>query len=214
MTTCQDTINRAVRKLNAVPLGVSVNAAQSANALVVLQSVYLELVGWGAFGRENDCMTCGDWVALPQQRIRMNDPAGDVEIPDDLPASIYWPDWWGWDREAYWCWPVWPVRGTGCVAPRDLSIVSVVDPHTNITHTYLYDAYVGRWAPLDALTLTDEAPLTRRWGEPLANILAGRLATDYGQDVSPALALSIRNGLQAMTMRFGEATRPVVSEYC
>lgn len=216
MSSCQDVINRAARKLNVIPLGATLSSDESNNALTILQSVYLELVGWGAFGRENDCMSCGDWTALPQTRIRMNNPAGEVTVPDIVPASIYWPRWWNpsWGEGSYLFWPIWPT-GPRCVAPRDLSVVTVVDPSCGgVAHTYIYDAYVGRWSPLDALELTDEAPLSRRWFEPLANILAGRLATDYGQEIPPALQLAISNGLTAMTMRFGEATQPVVSEYC
>lgn len=210
MKTCQDVINRAARKLNVVAFGQALPAAQSAEMLLELQSLYLELVGWGAFGRENDVLSQGDWTALPQQRVRMKDSASTIEIPDELPASIWWPDWWGWDQQNYWCWPIWPVCGSCCVAPRDLSIVTAVDPTADEAHTYLYDAYVGKWRALDDLALTDEAPLSRRWFVPLANVLAERMADDYGQQFKAP----INAGLNAMVQRFGSTSPDVIAEYC
>lgn len=213
MSSCQDVINRAARKLNVIPLGAALGLAESNNALVVLQSIYLELVGWGAFGRENDLMTCGDWKALPNQRIRMNKESSKVTIPDSIPA--WWPDWWspGWGYDQYYTWPIWPATKQ-CVAPKDLSVVTIVDPNGGTANTFLYDAYVGTWTQLDGLALSTEAPLSRRWFEPLANVLAGRLSPDYGQDIPQTLALAIRNGMQAMTSRYSDTSLPVVSEYC
>lgn len=218
MATCLDIITRALRKLNAVQIGATVSAAEVSNALTVLQSVYMELVGWGAFGRENDVLSQGAWTVLPQQRVRMVDPNQVATIPDEIPRL---PWWWRdeWDRYAWVSWPIWPVdpnctSGCNCCqAPEDLSIVTVVDPTNGTAATYIYDAFVGSWASLSAVSPTTEAPLSRRWAEPLANVLAGRLATDYGQTVSPALELSIQNGLQAMTSRYGDISRPVRSEY-
>lgn len=210
MKTCQDVINRAARKLNVVAFGQALPAAQSAEMLLELQSLYLELVGWGAFGRENDVLTQGDWCAMPQQRVRVTDPTKTITIPDEIPSSVYWPDWWGWDRGNYWYWPIWPVCGSCCVAPRDLSIVTVTDPISNTVATYLYDAFVGKWRSLNDLLLTDEAPLSRRWFSPLANVLAERMADDYGQQFkAPANA-----GMNAMVQRFGTSSPDVIAEYC
>lgn len=226
MALCQDIIVRALRKLNAVPLSVSrdsgawakANPDEAQNALAVLQSLYMELVGWGAFGRENDILAQGDWTVLPGSRVRMVDPSATANIPDEIPRLPPWWNYAGWGYDSWAFWPVWPVSNGGsctCRAPDDLSLVTVVDPSLdgNAAHTYLYDAFVGRWMPLDGLILTTEAPLARRWSEPLANVLAGRLAPDYGQELSDALKLSIGNGMQAMCSRFSSATVPVVSEY-
>lgn len=218
MSSCQDVITRAVRKLNGVPLGMTPPAAQLANALPVLQSIYMELVGFGAFGRQNDILASGDWAVFPGQRVRMKDPDGVVSIPDDLPAWTQWPGWWAWDRRDAWFWPVMPIS-SGCVAPRDLSIVTVVTPGDPTAtpptfgeqDTFLYDAFVGRWSALTNLALTDEAPLTRRWFEPMANTLADRLAPDYGQ---PSPQTPTWAHLQAITLRYNDTSQTVQSEYC
>lgn len=195
-----------------VGAGSAMSAAQSADALLVLQSMYTELIGWGAFGRENDLLASGDWTALPNQRVRMDDPNATLTIPDELPQQIFWPSWWQWNNQDYWTWPVWPVccDTPCCVPPPDLSIVTMVDPTNNLTTTYIYDAFVGRWAPLTDLVLSSEAPLSRRWFEPLANVLAERICGDYGQ----TFAAPRNAGLSAITMRFSDVSRPVVSEYC
>lgn len=209
--TCQDVIDRFARKLNIIPIGVSLGLPESTIALSVLQSIYMELVGWGAFGQENDCMSCGDWIALPQQRIRMNNTAGEVSIPDDLPAMAYRPDWWQstWGYDAWCTWPIWATSHL-CAAPRDLSIVTVTDPFLNEAHTFLYDAFVGKWTMIDALDLTDEAPLSRRWFEPLANSLSERMAPDYGQKQpqNPIWA-----HLQPVALKYGNISRPVQVDY-
>ena len=218
MATCQDIITRALRKLNAVQMGATVSSAEASNALTVLQSVYMELVGWGAFGRENDILSQGAWTVLPQQRIRMVDPNQVAMIPDQIPRFPYW---WRdeWNPDGWVSWPIWPTDPDDasscncCRAPDDLSIVTVVDPTNGTAATFIYDSFVGSWASLSAISPTTEAPLSRRWAEPLANVLAGRLATDYGLTVSPALQLSIRNGLQALTSRYSDISRPTRSEY-
>lgn len=218
MATCQDIITRALRKLNAVQIGAPLNSGEASNALTALQSGYLELVGWGAFGRENDILAQGDWTVLPNQRVRMALESGVATLPDEVPVL---PPWWNrsaWAEDSWAFWPVWPTNPGDtscncCRAPDDLSVVTIVDSTGGVAHTYLYDAYVGRWTQLDGLLLTTEAPLSRRWAEPLSNILAGRLATDYGQEVSPALQLAISNGINAMTSKFGNVLRPVRSEY-
>jgi hypothetical protein len=213
VATCQDIITRALRKLNAVQIGAALIPAEAANALTSLQSGYLELVGWGAFGRENDLLASGDWTAWPSQRVRSLAEGSVVTIPDQLPAR---PRWWNdaWGDDAWWLWPVYPTNGCDCCrAPDDLSVVTIVDPNANTALTFLYDAYVGRWSALEGLSLTSEAPLSRRWAEPLSNMLAGRLATDYGQEVSPALQIAIRNGLQAMSSRYSDASRTLQTDY-
>ncbi|MDE2458608.1 MAG: hypothetical protein KGL20_05165 [Rhodospirillales bacterium] len=199
-------------------MGATVSTAEQQNALTVLQSVYMELVGWGAFGRENDVLSQGAWTVLPHQRVRMVDPNQVATIPDQIPEFPYW--WQDeWNPDGWVSWPIWPTNpgqtsGCDCCrAPDDLSIVTVVDPTNGTASTYIYDAFIGAWTNLSAISFTTEAPLSRRWAEPLSNVLAGRLATDYGQEVSPALQLSIRNGLQAMTSRYSDISRPTRSEY-
>lgn len=214
MATCQDVITRALRKLNALPLGATVSTLEAQNALIVLQSLYMELVGWGAFGRENDLLAKGDWTACPNQRVRLVDPNASVQIPDQLP--IFPPWWnegaWGWDAWIYW--PVWPTSPTTCLkAPDDLSVVTIVDPTNNTNYTFIYDAFVGRWGPLNNLALQTEAPLSRRWQEPLSNELALRLMVDYGSMAGGAPPPIPRGGWAAMCSRFGTHQRPTRSDY-
>lgn len=213
MATCLDIITRALRKLNAVPLGATVSTLEAANALIVLQSLYMELVGWGAFGRENDLLAQGNWTAMPNQRIRLVDPNATVKIPDELPVFPPW--WnegaWGWDAWIYW--PVWPVAGCPTKAPEDLSVVTVVDPTNNTNYTFVYDAFVGRWGPLNNLDLQTEAPLSRRWQEPLSNELAIRLIPDYGAAVGGQMPPIPRGGAAAMCARFGSHQQSTRSEF-
>ena len=221
MTTCQQIITQALRKLNAVPIGAVVNPAEIDNGLTVLQSLYMELVGSGAFGRENDLLSTGDWTVLPNQRVRLDTESATATIPDALPPLFpyWWQGSWG-DNWIYW--PVWPSACTDqaaasntccCVPPDDLSIVTVTDKTAEVSHTYLYDAHIGSWSALDGLTAGTEAPLSRRWADPLATVLAGRLAPYYGDQVSPALAMNMRAGLGAITSKFGTASRPVHAAY-
>lgn len=217
MAACQDVINRAVRKLNIWPIGVALPAPQLANGLTVLQSIYMELVGWGAFGKQNDILANGDWATFPQQRVRMKDPNGVVSMPDDFPAWVLEAPWWRYDWQNPWEWPVWPNNPSRCVAPRDMSVVTVVapgdptavPPNFGEQQTFIYDAFVGRWNELTNLTLTSEAPLTRRWFEPMANTLADRLAPDYGR-AAPATPTWAH--LQGLTLRYDGRSEPVATD--
>jgi hypothetical protein len=50
---------------------------------------------------------------------------------------------------------------------------------------FLYDARKRAWVRIDALSLTDEAPLAERGSIGLASCLAGVLSDDYGAVLGP-----------------------------
>lgn len=72
----------------------------------------------------------------------------------------------------------------------DLSLICVVDPQTNQTDEYLFDARTQKWRTIDDLTLTSNAPLSARDPLGLACYLALELADDYNQQPSE---MTVRN---------------------
>lgn len=210
--TCQTIIGRAFRKLNAFKPSAIPDSNRD-EAMYVLQSIYMECVGAGFFGRVNDLIATGEWTACPQQRVRLDNSDIQVTIPNALP------NWWGWPGYYSWWWPVWPINPANCARPpRDLSVVTLVNSELSnqavnigLAYTFIYDAYVGKWWPLDSLLVTDEAPLSRRWAEPLANVLAERLDPEYGDQGFQAP----RNaGMDIIASRWGSESHSVIAEYC
>lgn len=169
--TILDLIKRALRQIGVVPAGQEPDSDQSADALIVLQGLYDHLAATQAFGPLTNVLTSGAYTAGENERI-----TGASSVT--LPTTITDP----WNAE---------VR-----SPKDRSIV-VVAGATPVTH--LYDADLASWVEIRALTLTDEAPLSSRFSEGLAAMVAVMSASDYGVPVSPMTADTARRGKRALT---------------
>lgn len=69
----------------------------------------------------------------------------------------------------------------------DLSLICIVDPSTNITDEYLFDARTQKWQSIDDLLLSTPAPLAQRNATGLASLLAIDLAPEFGQQIDPTI---------------------------
>jgi hypothetical protein len=63
----------------------------------------------------------------------------------------------------------------------DLALICIVDPQTNQTDEYLFDARTQKWRTIDDLDMTSDAPLSARDPLGLACYLAVELADEYSQ---------------------------------
>lgn len=193
MATCRDLIKRSLRKLGAIAAGQEPTADMATDALVSLQSLYLELIGQGVFGRQFDItITDATYTANEQERILCDNLSGvTITLPDQITA----PPWWCGYGDGYWSgYGGWwgPDYGVGwlsnCVyprPPRDGALVTLTDLLSDFSQNYIYDSQIGRWTLIQGLTLNSDAPFYARYQEGIACKLAEILSPEY-----PALPLN------------------------
>lgn len=190
MATVRDVITAALRKPGVLGAGDTAAAEDAADALPVLQSMYLEWVASGAFGRLTDVLKEADYTAKEQERVR-KDAACTVSLPDTITDA-----------------------GTGeARAPRDLSLVVVTYPAAGTVEHHLYDAFLGDWVRLDGLDLDATAPLSGRGLDGLVSCLARRVAEDHGRSVGPVTMRSAALFESALSSRFSSERRETEVDY-
>jgi len=161
MATCREVITSAYRKPNLRGRGEALEAAEADDGLTTLQSLYLEMVTLGAFGRLTDVIATENYTAGENERIRK----GSYTVT--LPATITDEET-GEDRP-----------------PRDLALV-VITGSTYEAH--VFSAIEDAWQELTNLTLSDPAPLAERSFDGLVSLLAMRIAEENEKPVTPVLA--------------------------
>jgi hypothetical protein len=167
MATCLDIITYAMRQAQILGLGKEPKAAEAAEGMVALQSLYDEWRTGGMFGRLEDVYLTDDDVAEEGKRYYL--PAGTTLT---APSSEY-TDSFGDLRQ-----------------PRDLAMYETLTS-TGTQTAKLYDRTA--WVDLMGLALTDDAPLSSRNAYGLAACLAtsGGFVSAFGAQVTePVVALA------------------------
>lgn len=158
--TCRNLIARAMRKLTVLGAGESPGASEATDALEVLQGLYDGWLTAGLFGAMTDVIKSADYTAKEFERVR-KDAACTITIPTTIEDEYT-----GLDRP-----------------PRDLAVIQVLYPATDARETHLYDATLGEWVRIEALTLDSVPPLYNRNRDGLASCLAEALADEYQTQV-------------------------------
>jgi hypothetical protein len=181
MATVLDIIKRALRQLKVLPAGQDPTGNEAADALVALQGLYDHLTATDTFGPLTNVLTSGVYVAGENERVT---GASSVTLPTTIVDAT-----------------------TGETrSPKDRAVV-VVAGATPVTH--LYDADLASWVSIRALTLTSEAPLSSRYSEGLAAMLALFVADEYAAQPSQITADAARRGKRAMTRKDAFEAPPV-----
>lgn len=190
MATCREIIKRAMRRLQLVASGREPKAAEATDGLTALQDLYTTLIAAGSLGSLSPLEISADYTALEWQRIT-NTSGSPVTIT--LPESIE-------DGDA---------EG-GYRAPRDRAVVLIAGASPA---TWIYDAGLGAWVQIEALTLNSEAPLSTYMAGGLSAQLAVYIADEYGQQAPVATALAARSFMTAITGRHLEHRQPLEITY-
>ena len=217
MTTCRNVIKGALKKLGALAMGREPTAAQSEDALEVLQSLYRELAGQGVFGRLQDVLvTTATYTAREQERVVCDSLSGQTitlpetitqDLLDSAPYDTCGPGYsdYGWGH------PVYDVLPR---PPRDGAMIVVADIRSDFEKTYLYDANRAYWVLIDGMTLDTEAPLTGRFDNGIKAKLALRLWTHYSKDpASEQIQSEVNTFHYLISMKGDRQSRPVQAEY-
>lgn len=219
--TCRDLTKRSLRKLFVLASGREPTGSQAQDALDALLSLYKEFVGQGVFGRLNPVIiTASTYTARENERVVCNNATGvTVTLPDTItlnllresPYYVSYDDL-GSTASGY-------DYGRGYPTeiiprpPRDGSVITVTDMFSNLDLTWIYDGPPARWISIDSLGLSDNAPLTGRYANGLAAILAIRLASEWAVTPSALVVSEANLGRSQLSARYDRQYRPVVAGY-
>lgn len=209
--TCLQILTGAARKLGVLAIGRNLTSAQSESGMEILQSLYLELVGQGVFGKLYDSyITDATYTAHENERITCDATVTTVTLPTTITE-----DWWptsgpiegaydyGWSNSST----------TYPRTPRDSAIIQIARTNTSSALTYIYDAPQTNWVALDSLALASTAPLSDRYGEALKALLADKWSLDWGVTPPPILAKQVATANSLLSHRSDRAYRPVSGSY-
>lgn len=154
MPTCRDIITRALRKLAAIGAGDNPSINELNMGMAALQSMFDGWAAAGMFGSLKDVIATTAYAAKPGERVRSSQP---VTLPDYLTDTT---------------------SGGDCNQPQNRHLIIVVNPVTGLRQVNLYDAWVGGWVRIDALTPSTECPLSALGADGLACCLARVMADE------------------------------------
>lgn len=201
MTTARDIVNGSLRKIGKLAGGREPRTQDSQDALEALRGLYRQLITSGAFGRLRDVVPTGEeYTAGENERVFRN-YSGTLTV--NLPETV---------SRDYPCGPlpydeecaVYPTDtvDNGVRPPRDCAVVAISDTFTAETVHYIYDGQERRWMALDALALTDTAPLASRDPEGLKCLLATQIVDEFGGQLGEMTARMAANFQTSLITRF------------
>lgn len=204
-------VRSALRKLGALPSGAEIEASEGVEALGSLRQMYLEMVGGGMFGRQCDVYVpanSSDFTASDRGRRYTVDSLQGIAIT--LPDAVQ-DTWYRWDYGREWLPPQVNVEPalSGTRPPLDGAVVTAASLSKDETRTFVYDSSLARWISLQDLEMTSDAPLSTRYGDGLACLLAIRLAPEYDQDPAGAVIVGAATARSMMANRWDSERRTV-----
>lgn len=185
MTTCADIVRMGMAQIRLLRGGESPSGQEGEDGLVVLQSMYDQMVTDGMFGRLYDTIPSAAYTAQEQDRV-INDGNYVITLPltitPTIPSGSYY--------------PLWPENRTWAYysssvprPPLDLSLIEVVA--NNAVQRNLYDNLTRAWVRIDSLALTDTAPLANRGAIGLAAAFVDTWANQFGEQIDPVTAKNV-----------------------
>lgn len=164
MPLCRDIITRALRKVGAVGQTEAPTAAEVDMGLFSLQSMFDGWAAAGMFGQLRDIHVTSDYEAKAGDRVRTT---ATVTLPTYAAVDT---DPGGSDYG--FC------SGADTDRPQNRRLIVVVNPETGVRKTNLWDAWIGDWVEIQALTATSECPLAALGADGLACCLARAIADE------------------------------------
>lgn len=180
MTKCSDIIASAYRRSGIASAVEPIGAYEAAVGLERLKGMYERMTN-GLLGQVCDFfLSSGAYTAMEGQRIYKNDPTSVITLPvtvADLPT--------GKQR-----------------MPKDGSFIIIVDPATNSSLRYIYNASIATWQEITGVGASDEAPLSGQFEEALRDILGVLLNDENGQEPTKTLASNAAMGKLSIASRY------------
>jgi hypothetical protein len=173
MTTCRDIVTLALRQARVVGVGRSPRAAEAAEGMTALQSLYDSMFSHGPLGPFTEVYATEDYTAKEDERIIADNAT--ITIPDSI-----------------------EVYGDDPRTPTDLAAVVVITDTTRLQYVFS----LGRWEVCHGLSLDDVAPLAERDKTGLAALLAKEYAEMFGAQLTPATMMRAMRFQGDLSSRF------------
>jgi hypothetical protein len=203
MATVSDVIRLAMQRLRLTAGGEAISALEATDGLIAFQSMF---DGWatnGLFGRLNDVIPAANYTANEQDRV-INDGGYVITLPLTIqPNYAYAPTYPG-NQYA-------PLTSAYPRPPRDLAQIEVLT--ANVSVRSIYDAHSRAWVPIQAMTLTQVAPLSNRGAQGLASCLALQIADDFDAQPSPGIQRVATLFMFGLSARYGSSRRTGIVDY-
>ena len=188
MVTVRQTITRALRKLRVIASGEEPTAAEAADGLAVVQGMVDAWASGGMFGRLTEYFGDASGIkfgteATAWQVLESTPVPGDVTVT--LPTRVRWPD----GDEA---------------PPPHMTLYEIVDDTGGTLKRFAWDARMGRYVLLHALTLDSPMPLATAGAEGMAALVATKLAEEFGAEIGPALVREAAHFKFNLSARYGD----------
>lgn len=181
--TILDTGKTAMRRLGVLARGRDPKGSESADFLAAFQGMLDHMAATEAFGPLTNVLTSGAYEAGENERV-----TGAISVT--LPATVT-DTCTGEER-----------------SPKDRSIVIVA----GTPETHIYDADLASWVSIRSLVLTDTTPLSSRYAEGLACMLAVQIAPEFSDNPpSPLVLETARRGRRAITRKDPFRAAPVAT---
>lgn len=204
----------ALRKIGALASGQAPSAPEAADALEALRQMYEAFVAEGLFGRQAEVWVpdgTASFTANENRAYTAEDLAG---VTITLPTFVD-DRWWLWQPPYGW-YPSAGVAqepGNGLRPPLDGNVIRIADLATAERRLFVYDSAIARWTSLLDLALTDEAPLSTRYGAGLQAMLGVQMSGEYGVQVPAGTVLEAARCRSAMSHRLDGPRRVVPGQY-
>lgn len=179
MTVVLDVIKRARRKLQVYDRHEELEPLDAAEGLESLIGFYKGLVANGAFGPMRSVIISADYAA--PENVRIVTPTGGPYVITK-PTTIN--DEWTED---------------GIRPPRERAIIEVAGAAPEL---WIYEARLGGWVNVLALTLTDHAPLTAAFDNDLICRFAVEIADENAGQIGPATVAGSARFMRALTSSY------------
>lgn len=191
MATVLKTIQKAYRRSGVLAAGVNLSKVQTDVGFERIQDMYLRMSD-GMFGSLHPKILTSNaaYTACEFQRI-YNDQGATITLPiqvrDDAVCGGFRP-------------------------PVDMCLVVVTVPGVDPVIS-VFDPDRAEWQNLNTITLSGYAPLTARYADGIADMLAAMIADDMGVPISKLVAQSAALTRQSLAGKFGSARAPARTDY-
>jgi len=204
MTTNLDIIKGAMKKLHVLASGDDPSSSEASDCMDALQSLIVEMVGQGTFGKLRDVLATADYTARENDRIQASDG-----VTITLPTVITPSDcgyWGGSDWAAWYGFPFNKPR-----PPRDRSVVVVITDNVPVYNVWC--TYLNKWVVVNSLAQTDNFPFAQYLEDGFKAILAERVADDFATQAGPSVQQAARACRWMLVGKPDSERRPARTEY-
>lgn len=186
MTTNLDIIKKAMKKLHVLARGTNPSSSQASDCMDALQSLIVEMIGQGSFGKLRDVLATSAYTAKENERIQASHGVV-VTLPTVITTDNCGDGGWSSNWAAWYGAPY----NTLPRPPRDRSVVVVITDNVPVYNVWC--TYLNQWVVVNSLTQQGAFPFAQYLEDGFAALLAERIADDFASQAGPSVLQAARS---------------------